>query len=270
MRQPVAIACALIVVTVVAALWGLQALSRSIMFPAATLPLPSARELAVIGVRIIDLRTADGLQLRCAYRPPRSSEAPVIAYFHGNAESAAQNLPLAVALGDFGLGTALAEYRGYGGMPGRPTEAGLYADGLALLDALAREAVPSSRIILVGRSLGTGIAVELARQGRGRALVLISPYTSMVELGRLMVGPLAPLAVADRFDNAAKAPHLRLPAVVIHGTRDEVIPFEMGMALARQIPNARFVPLSDVGHNDIRDLPRLIAREVAALTDEPS
>ncbi len=267
MRRTMAIACALFVGVLVAAVWGLKALSRSIMFPAVRVPLPSADELATLGLRPLEARTADGLTLMCAYRPPRALQGPVVVYFHGNAESAAQNLPLARSLGGEGLGVALAEYRGYGGLPGRPTEAGLYADGLALLEALGREGVQGARIVLVGRSLGTGVAVELARQGRGRALILISPYTSMVDVGRLMVGPIAPWAVADRFDNAAKAPHLTLPAAVIHGVRDEVIPFEMGLALARRIPDARFVPLPDAGHNDIPDLPGLIAQQVAVLTN---
>jgi fermentation-respiration switch protein FrsA (DUF1100 family) len=260
-------AIALALLLAMAALWGLRAVSRSMMFPRADTPLPSERELARDGLRLLECRTSDGLSLRCAYRPARSAELPVIVYFHGNAESAAQNLDLVPALAHHGWGVLLAEYRGYGGLAGSPTEEALYADGLAALDALRQESPAAHRVVLVGRSLGTGVAVELARRGRGDALVLISPYTSMVALGRLLVGPLARLAVADLFDNAAKAPDLRQPVVIIHGARDEVVPFEMGVTLARLLPRARLVALPDVGHNDLPDLPGLIVREVTALME---
>jgi hypothetical protein len=95
--------------------------------------------------------------------------------------------------------------------------------------------------------------------------VLVSPYTSMTDMARPLVGPLAPLLVPDRFDSQARAPSVELPVVVIHGTADDLVPFEMGQALARRFPRARLVPIAGAGHVDIPGLAELIVREVAAV-----
>jgi fermentation-respiration switch protein FrsA (DUF1100 family) len=248
-----------------AALWGLVRVSRAMKFPGSPVRFPPAADLARHGIQLLETRTTDGLHLTAAWVPPRSSADPCLVYFHGNAESAAQNLDLAELNAAHGWGLLLVEYRGYGGMPGSPTETGLYADAEAALASLTRAGIPASRVILVGRSLGTGVAVEMACRGRGQALVLISAYTSMVEMGRSVAGFLAPLAVADRFDNAAKVGALRLPALVLHGARDEVVPYAMGLEIARRLPGARFVAIPNAGHNDLPSPALLLARELPAL-----
>jgi uncharacterized protein len=248
-----------------AALWGLVRVSRAMMFPGCPEPLPPAADLAPYGIQVLETRTVDGLDLAVIWVPPRTSTDPCLVYFHGNAESAAQNLDLVQLHAERGWGVMLVEYRGYGGMPGAPSEKGLYADAEAALAALRAAGVPAGRTVLVGRSLGTGVAVEMARRGHGQALVLISAYTSMVEMGRSIVGFLAPLAVADRFDNASKVGSLHLPALVIHSERDEVVPFAMGLAIARGLPGARFVPVPNVGHNDLPRPALLLSRELPAL-----
>jgi fermentation-respiration switch protein FrsA (DUF1100 family) len=80
-----------------------------------------------------------------------------------------------------------------------------------------------------------------------------------------MVGPLAPWFVSDRFDNAAKVRQIRLPTLVVHGTRDEVVPFSMGETLSGRFPRGRLLPLPGVGHNDVPDLAGLLAREIPTL-----
>jgi uncharacterized protein len=240
-------------------------LARSVIFPGCPVAFPPVGELERLHPRVslLAYRTDDGLDLVGAWARSTASGAPVVVYFHGNAESAAQNLDLASDLAGRGTGVFLAEYRGYGGMPGRPTEGGLYRDGVAAVRAVESSGIPTERLVLAGRSLGSGVAVELARRGFGRALVLISPYTSVVDLGRRLLGPLAPLVVADRFDSLAKLPGLKIPAVILHGTRDEVVPFAMGEALARAGPRARLVALRGRGHNDIPDLAAQVERALA-------
>ncbi|MGZ5429681.1 MAG: alpha/beta hydrolase, partial [Thermoanaerobaculia bacterium] len=89
-----------------------------------------------------------------------------------------------------------------------------------------------------------------------------SPYTSLVDMGRSLVGPLAPVLVPDRFDNLSKIEALKCPIVIVHGTRDEVVPFEMGRRLAAAGRNVRFIPLEGRTHNDLPELPRLLAEEI--------
>lgn len=238
-----------------------RSFARVLAFPGSGIPLPEAGALGE-GGRILTFRTGDGLTLHAAWISSGASAARVAVFFHGNAESAAQNLPLASALASGGVDVVLAEYRGYGGEPGRPDEKGLYADGTALLEALAREGVTRERLVLVGRSLGTGVAVELARRSPPSLLVLVSPYTSFPDLGRSLVGPLAPLVVPDRFDNLGKIGSIGCPVVILHGTKDEVVPFRMGSALAGAGKDVRFLPLEGRNHNDIPDLPALLLGQI--------
>jgi len=255
------LAALVVAILVVGLVLFLRSFARLLAFPASRLALPPAEQLGE-RARILSFRTADGLTLRAAWVSSRSAGAPVAVYFHGNAEAAVQNLPLAAALADGGVDVVLAEYRGYGGQPGRPDEAGLYADGTALLATLTAEGVARDRLVLVGRSLGSGVAVELALRAPPSLLILVSPYTSFPDLGRSLVGPLAPLVVPDRFDSLGKVAKLACPVVILHGTRDEVVPFRMGEALARAGKNVRFLPLEGRTHNDLPELPALLLAEI--------
>ena len=241
----------------------LTSLARSMIFPAAQAPFPEPR--AGEGWSVARHETTDGFHLAGAYFPPPSPDAPVLLYFHGNAEAAAHNLPLASALRARGFGVFLAEYRGYGGLPGSPFEEGLYGDGQAAMAELGRLGIPPSRVILVGRSLGSGVAVELATRHRVAAVVLISAYTSLVDMGRLVAGPLAPLVVRDRFDSLSKIGRVAAPLVLIHGSSDDVVPVSMGRRLAAARPDARWVEVAGASHNEFPGLAPLVADEVEAL-----
>ena len=241
----------------------LTSLVRSMIFPASGASFPEPRD----GERwsVVRYETADGLRLAGAYFPPSSPERPVVLYFHGNAEAAALNLPLAASLASRGLGVFLAEYRGYGGLDGSPSETGLYADGEAALAELERLGVPPGRVVFVGRSLGSGVAVELATRHRVAAVVLVSAYTSIVDMGRLVAGPLAPLVVRDRFDSLAKIGRVTAPIVLLHGSRDDVVPVTMGRRLAAARPDARWVEVPGATHNDFPGLPELLHQEIESV-----
>jgi len=262
-RKPV-IALALVLGAVLM-LGFLHRFARSMIYPGSPVPLPRTEDLArrLPGARLIDYRSSDGIALRGALVLATDPSAPVAVYFHGNAESAAQNLPFAADLARRGVGVFLAEYRGYAGLEGSPTEDGLYADGEAAVDAVLTVGVPPERIVLMGRSLGSGVATELALRKPCALLVLISPYTSMVDMGRTLAGPAAPLAVPDRYDNLAKIARVRCPVVILHGTRDEVIPVIMGRTLAAAVPGIAFVEVPDASHNDFPGLEEVVAREIA-------
>lgn len=245
--------------------------ARSVIYPGSPVPFPRAEELArrLPGARLLDYRSSDGIALRGVLVPAVDPAAPVAVYFHGNAESAAQNLPFAMDLAGRGVGVFLAEYRGFGGLEGTPTEDGLYADGDAAVGAVRAAGAPPERLVLIGRSLGSGVATELAVRHPCALLVLISPYTSIVDMGKIIAGPAATLAVPDRYDNLAKLPRVRCPVVILHGTRDEIIPVRMGRALAKAVPGATLVEVPEASHNDFPGLEELAAREIAARKREP-
>lgn len=241
----------------------LTSLVRSMIFPASQVSFPGPHESEGRSVTRYD--TVDGLRLAGAFFPPPSAERPVVLYFHGNAEAAAQNLPLADELRARGLGVFLAEYRGYGGLEGAPSEKGLYADGAAALSELGRLGVPPARVVLVGRSLGSGVAVELATRHRVAAVVLVSAYTSIVDMGRTVAGALSPLVIRDRFDSLSKIGRVYSPVALLHGTRDDVVPVAMGRRLAAARPGSRWIEVPDATHNDFPGLAEILAREIESV-----
>lgn len=234
------------------------------IYPGSPVPFPSTADLArrYPAARLLEYRSVDGISLQGALVPAADPAAPVAVYFHGNAESAAQNLPFAAEMARRGLGVFLAEYRGYAGLPGSPTEDGLYADGEAAIDAVLATGVPAERLVLVGRSLGSGVATEMALRRPCALLVLISPYTSMVEMGKQIAGPAASLMVPDRYDNLSKLARVPAPVVILHGARDNVVPVTMGRELAAAVPSATYVEIPAASHNDFPGLEELVEREI--------
>lgn len=224
------------------------AVQRSFMyFPPA--PLPPGVE-AQRGIRAV----GTGDERVEVLRLPAAPDAPTVVYFHGNAAQLPDGAWLGAQLRERGMGFYGVEYPGYGHTPGPVTEERIYAAAERALASLRESGVPAERTVLLGQSLGSGVAAEMARRGLGARLILVSAYTSMVEMGRRQF-PYLPVGwlVKDRFDTLDKAPGLKLPALVIHGDRDEVVPFEMGREVARQLPGARFVALPKAGHNDVWD-----------------
>jgi pimeloyl-ACP methyl ester carboxylesterase len=223
---------------------------RTLLYPApppAPMPVPPA-------ARLIERRAADGAMARALEFPPRDPSARTVVFFHSNGDTVANELPLAEDLRRRGLGVVLAEYRGYGLSrdAGLPDEAGLYEDGRAVLDAIEEQGTGADRVVLLGVSLGTGVAAELARQGRAAALILVSPFTSVTAMARRTV-PLLPAAwlCPDRFDTLSKASGIHMPTLVIHGENDEYVPLEMGRAVARAIPGAVLRVVAGGRHTDL-------------------
>ena len=178
-------------------------------------------------------------------------------YFGGNAEDVAGNLEsFASAFPDRSL--YLVNYRGYGGSTGRPTEAGLVADAISVFDHVRRE---HADIAVMGRSLGSGVAVQLASVRPVERLVLVTAYDSLVNVARghfwwLPVG----LLMLDRYESVRLAPALTTRALVVIAAEDEVIPRPRTDALvAAFAPGlAEVVVVADVGHNTLDWSPRYL------------
>jgi fermentation-respiration switch protein FrsA (DUF1100 family) len=198
------------------------------------------------------ITTADGVRLH-AFFLPRPGSDRVVLMFHGNFGNATQRLPFARDLAMLGVSVLVPDYRGYGFSEGTPTEAGIYrdADGAwrHLTEAMG---YPPERVVVMGRSLGGAVAVELLSRERAAGLVLVSTLRSARAMARSMgLGLLAPL-VGRRLDSESRIPTLGVPLLVFHGEDDEIVPVEQGQTLydraagpkaLHRIPGAR--------HNDI-------------------
>jgi len=246
-----------------AALFGAVALGyRSFVFPRTA----SGLEPALSGTTLLRL-DAGGIPAVALWAAPRGDRA-VIVFFHGNGEELVDLVPLARELMDHGLGILFVEYPGYGlAAAGRATEENLYRAAERSLVELASFSISPDRTVLVGHSLGTGVAVEMARRGYGDRMILISPYTSMTQMVKRFV-PVLPVSmfVRDRFDNLAKAPGVKQETVVVHGDRDRLIPIEMARVVAQALPSARLEVFEGGSHNDLfqREEGRLLQLIVAS------
>jgi pimeloyl-ACP methyl ester carboxylesterase len=161
----------------------------------------------------------NGAELLISTRPHSGPHALI--YFGGNAEDVSCNLP-SFSAAFLNHAIYLLHYRGYGGSSGEPSEAALFADALALFDKLRSE---HQNIVVVGRSLGSGVAVYLASQRPVARLVLVTPYDSLQDLAKQQF-PYLPVGwlLLDKFESWKYASKVNAPTLIIAAEHDEVIP----------------------------------------------
>jgi fermentation-respiration switch protein FrsA (DUF1100 family) len=234
-------------VACVALLWLFQ---ERLVFPASASPLAEPPERGGVRFALAELNVPDGLTLRFIHAPPGPGK-PVILFFHGNGGRADSEAPGLVPFAQRGFGFVAAEYRGYAGNPGTPSESGLVADGAAYVAWIQRHH-PDSRIVLWGESLGTGVAVQLAaaRPRDFAGVILDAPFTSLAEAGARQF-PWVPVRtlIRHRFDSLSRMERLTPPVLVVHGEADSVVPVAMGRAILAAAPcpaGGIFIP--GIGH----------------------
>ena len=177
-----------------------------------------------------------------------------VVYFGGNAEDVNFSLPgLAAAFPEHAI--YLMHYRGYGGSSGKPSEEALVADALVLFDKVSTE---HPNVVLIGRSLGSGIAVHLASLRPVARLVLVTPYDSLVEMAAKQF-PYLPIRwiLLDKYESWKYAAQVTAPTLIVAAERDKVIPrtstealyarFHTGVAALRVVAGA--------SHNTISESP---------------
>ena len=222
--------------------------SSFLYFPSRTLDMqPRDYGLDADEVRLV---ATDGVRLHGWWLRGRGERALV--WFHGNAGNISHRLDNAKRLIDrFGLDILLVDYRGYGLSEGRPGEAGLHKDGLAMYDEAARRGFPPEHIVLFGRSLGAAVAVEVGLQRPSAAMILETPFLSVPAMARVHY-PFVPAAlIQSRFDIETRIASVEGPKLILHGDRDEIVPLAHAQRifeLAR--PPKRFYLIRGASHND--------------------
>lgn len=208
----------------------------------------------------------DGAVLEVSVRPETGPRAVV--YLGGNAEDVSASLPF---LGETFPGQALylLHYRGYGGSTGKPTEAALFADALALFDMVQAR---HPQVTVIGRSLGSGVAVHVASARPVARLVLVTPYDSIVGIAGMQF-PWFPvkLLLRDKFESGVYAARVNAPTTIIAAGNDEMIPRASSeLLLTRFKPGvAHYIDVPDAGHNTISENP-LYGRGLAGETARPA
>lgn len=230
---------------------------------------PPAAPLSTAGlgptVAPITVTTADGLALRGLLQPP-VGDRPVLLFLHGNASSAAGVMTWLQPILARGYGFVSAEYRGYSGNPGKPTQTGIARDADAFY-AHARQVAGTRPLYVIGHSLGGGVAFDLALRHRLDALVTIAAFASVRDAAPKIARPFIP----DPYDNRAAIAKLDEPLFLIHGDRDAVVSLWHAKQLHEAAAKAHTVGAAVIlAGQDHRPDAAVLAQVIDAITLSPA
>ncbi|KNY29610.1 alpha/beta hydrolase [Pseudobacteroides cellulosolvens] len=176
-------------------------------------------------VESVEITTKDGNILRgWLVKNSNTPKSNLLIYFGGNAEELSYVIPKMSKLDEWSV--ALINYRGYGMSEGSANETTLFSDSLEIFDYFAsRSDINKSNIVVMGRSIGTGVAAYLAQNRNASAVILTSPYDSIISV----VQDICPIVPADlllkhKFDSLSRAPLIKQPVLILVGTEDTLIP----------------------------------------------
>ena len=181
---------------------------------------------------------------------------PLIIYYGGNAEEVSQNLHDLDKFGDHSL--LFINYRGYGKSEGRPGQGALFSDALFIFDHISKKHnISPEKIILMGRSLGSAVAIHVAGQRQVKAILLVTPFDNLVNVAKNHY-PIFPIRYLLRhpFRSDQIAPGIKCPMLAIIGKQDRIIPNERSLTLVKQWGgNSDHVIIENAGHNTISNTP---------------
>ena len=161
--------------------------------------------------------------------------------FHGNAGHLSNRIYKLNELYKLDINILLISWRGFSGNKGSPTENNLYEDAKASIKWLNEAGVNNNQIILYGESLGSGVAVELGKENNFNGIILESPFTSIENSAKIYY-PYLPvkLLLKDRYDSISKIKTINIPILIMHGKKDDVVPFSMGKELFEKANNPKY------------------------------
>ena len=161
--------------------------------------------------------------------------------FHGNAGDLSNRIYKLNELYKLDINILLISWRGFSGNKGSPTEKNLYADAKASIKWLNEQGVKNSQIVLYGESLGSGVAVEIGKENNFNSIILESPFTSIENSAKIYY-PYLPvkLLLKDRYDSISKIKKINTPILIMHGKKDDVVPFSMGKELFEKANSPKY------------------------------
>jgi hypothetical protein len=180
---------------------------------------------------------------------------PLVIYCGGNAEELSYLIADAAKFNGWSL--ALINYRGYGLSEGKPGEKELFSDALAVYDYFSKRSdIDNNRILVIGRSIGSGVATYLAQKRPVNAVILVCPFDSLVRIGRKYY-PFLPvkLLLKHRFDSISRAPAIKVPMLALVAAEDSIIPRDSSMRLIEQWGGQHTVKIIEGDHNTLQEYP---------------
>lgn len=185
----------------------------------------------VPGIQDLRLKTPDGETLQAWYLPP-TGDGPVFLFFGGQGRRLDEQSHRYIEMAKRGAGFLALAYRGFSASTGHPSEDGLFMDGLVAYDWLKAHGYDRERILIHGHSLGSGVATYVATQRPARGLILEAPFTAASDVGQERY-PYFPVQflMQDKFANRDRIGFVNMPVLIVHGDRDDMIPFAHGQRL---------------------------------------
>jgi uncharacterized protein len=197
----------------------------------------------------VEIKTPDSEKLVAFYQAAKPNR-PVILFFHGKGGELLNVVKKLRYFSAKDFGYLAIDYRGVGGSTGVTSKDGMIIDGVAAFDWLIKNGVPAASVVVLGESLGTGIAVNVAAQRNAAALALGAPYTSVADVAaeRYWFVPVKQLLI-DNIDSISAIATVTEPLLIVHGKLDKTIPYHFGQTLyeAANKPKA-FLPIENAGH----------------------
>jgi hypothetical protein len=236
-------------------------LQEKLIFPAPSGGLRNPADAGLADAERIEVASAGGLRLHGYLLFPRGVERrglPLILLFHGNGENVTLDAPWCELLRSTGAAVAEVDYQGYGLSEGSPGERQFYDDGLATLAVLrSRPEVDPGRVVLLGSSIGSGVAVFVALEAQKSGtpvagVILQSPFDSLANVAIRHFPVFPRFLLKHRFDSMSRIASIECPVLVMHGDRDDIVPIDHARTLHAAARTARpFQTIEGAGHNDL-------------------
>jgi len=182
-----------------------------------------------VAITKVKIKTQDNIELLSWYHEKNVNDYKTILFLHGNAGSLENRIHKINHFKDMNVNFLLLAWRGFSGNSGYPTEKGIYEDARSAVRWLKNNGVVEENIIIYGESLGTGVATEIAQNKNFAGVILESPFTSMVDAGKIHY-PFFPikLLLKDKYESDKKIKNIKSPILIMHGEVDKLVPFWMG------------------------------------------
>ena len=195
----------------------------------------------------VNIPTSDNLNLLGWFHKKDISKKTIL-FFHGNAGSLENRIYKLNHFENFDLNFLIIAWRGFSGNSGKPNEIGLYEDAESAIRWLKMKGIEEKNIILYGESLGTGVAVEIAQNKNYAGIILESPFTSMVNMGKKYY-PFFPvnLLLKDKFESYKKINNISVPVLIMHGKVDKIVPYAMGKKMYELANGPKFFYSQEYG-----------------------
>ena len=176
----------------------------------------------------INIKTKDNINLKGWFHL-KDPKKKTILFFHGNAGTLDNRIYKLNFLGNLDVNFLIIAWRGYSGSSGKPSEFGLYQDAKSALNWLNSKGITEDKIVLYGESLGTSVAIEVGQNKDFAGVILETPFTSMVDVGKTKY-PFFPvsLLLKDKYESDKKIKNIKSPILIMHGEVDKIVPFWMG------------------------------------------